>query len=132
MALHEMNPIEPSRYSEVVELLKFELSFLEEGGYGPSGERPYKSSSIFLDSPTCPNFHRICMHPCAECPLTYFVPLEHQSESVPCHRIQLNEAGETIRSIRRTANHEELEEAVKNWLRSTIQRLESLLMSSKT
>jgi hypothetical protein len=62
----------------------------------------------------------------------YFVPLEHRSAPVPCHRIPLNEGGETIKSIKQRGNQEELEEAVKNWLRSTIKRLEEMTTGERS
>jgi hypothetical protein len=55
-----------------------------------------------------------------------FVPLEHRSGPVPCHYIPLNAAAETIESIRQKGDQEQLEEAVKNWLRSNIERLEGM------
>jgi hypothetical protein len=36
----------------------------------------------------------------------------------------LNPAGETVDTMERQCNQHELEEAVKNWLRATIQRIE--------
>ena len=56
--------------------------------------------------------------------LTDFVPSEAQQEQIPCHFIPLNNMGETVDSMERHAHQLELEEALKNWLRSTIARLE--------
>jgi hypothetical protein len=50
-----------------------------------------------------------------------WVPERHKNESLPCHFIPLNPAGETVRSLE--GNQERLEEAVRKWLRDTIQRL---------
>ncbi|MBZ5570798.1 MAG: CRISPR-associated protein Cas4 [Acidobacteriia bacterium] len=110
---------------DILEVLKFELSFLEQGGYGRSVRTPWKPTSIFLDSPSCINFNDSERpHPCNECALTDFVPLKHQEEEVPCHHIPLNPQGETVYSMERQREQIELEEALKNWLRETIQRIE--------
>ena len=42
---------------DVLEVLKFELSFLEQGGYGRSVRTPWKATSVFQDSPSCLNFN---------------------------------------------------------------------------
>ena len=110
---------------DILEVLKFELSFLEQGGYGRSVRTPWKPTSLFQDSLTCLNF---CdpdrTHPCDECLLWDFVPPERRAESVPCHHIPLNQAGETVETIDRGDNQQDVEEAVGNWLRATIRRLE--------
>ena len=36
---------------DILEVLKFELSFLEQGGYGRSVRTPWKATSVFQDSP---------------------------------------------------------------------------------
>jgi hypothetical protein len=40
----------------LLEMLKFELRFLEEGGYGRSPRTPWKPTRTFQDSPSCLNF----------------------------------------------------------------------------
>jgi hypothetical protein len=110
---------------DVLEVLKFELNFLEQGGYGRSVRTPWKPTSVFLDSPSCINFNDPSSpHPCNECLLTDFVPLRCRDEKVPCHHIPLNAQGETVYTMERQREQIELEEAVKNWLRETIQRIE--------
>ena len=110
---------------DILEVLKFELNFLEQGGYGRSVRTPWKPTSIFQDSLSCINFNDPGRpHPCNECLLTDFVPDDAQAQSVPCHHIPLNHEGETVDSMERQYNQGELEEAVKNWLRGTIQRIE--------
>jgi hypothetical protein len=110
---------------DILEVLKFELNFLEQGGYGRSVRTPWKPTSVFQDSVTCINFNDPERpHPCSQCLLSDFVPADAQSESVPCHHIPLNPAGETVESMERQAHQVEMEEAVKNWLRATIQRIE--------
>jgi len=111
---------------DVLEVLKFELNFLEQGGYGRSVRTPWKPTSIFLDSPSCINFNDSGRpNPCSECLLTDLVPAKYQEEEIPCHHIPLNSQGETVYSMERQREQAELEEAVKNWLRSTIKRIEA-------
>jgi hypothetical protein len=110
---------------DILEVLKFELSFLEQGGYGRSVRTPWKPTSVFQDSLSCINFNDPERpHACNECLLYDMVPEQSAAEAVPCHFIPLNGQGETIDSMERQYNQLELEEAVKNWLRSTIKRLE--------
>jgi hypothetical protein len=110
---------------DILEVLKFELSFLEQGGYGRSVRTPWKPTSVFLDSPSCINFNDTERHPCAECLLTDFVPADAQSEQVPCHHIPLNSSGETVYSMERQNTQAETEEALRQWLRATIQHIET-------
>jgi hypothetical protein len=110
---------------DILEVLKFELNFLEQGGYGRSVRTPWKPTSVFLDSPSCINFNdSSAPHPCTECLLTDFVPLKNRDEKVPCHYIPLNAQGETVYTMERQREQTELEEALKSWLRATIQRIE--------
>ena len=110
---------------DILEVLKFELNFLEQGGYGRSVRTPWKPTSIFLDSPSCINFNDSGRpNPCSECLLTDLVPEKCREEEIPCHHIPLNNQGETVHSMERQREQLELEEAVKSWLRSTIQRIE--------
>jgi len=110
---------------DVLEVLKFELNFLEQGGYGRSVRTPWKPTSMFLDSPSCINFNDPARpNPCNECLLTDFVPLKCQEEEIPCHHIPLNPQGETVHSMERQREQMELEDALKQWLRATIQRIE--------
>jgi hypothetical protein len=111
---------------DVLEVLKFELSFLEQGGYGRSVRTPWKGPSALQDSPSCLNFNDPARpHPCSECLLTDFVPGDALEESIPCHFIPLNDMGETVDSLERHSDQPELEEALENWLRSTIACLEN-------
>ena len=115
----------PEDDRDLLEVLKFELSFLEHGGYGRSVRTPWKPTSIFEDSLTCLNFddpgHT---HPCDQCLLYAFVPENSRNETVPCHHIPLNHKGDSLASLDKGYNQLELEENLKNWLRNTIQRLE--------
>ncbi|MGC2193560.1 MAG: hypothetical protein WA628_02720 [Terriglobales bacterium] len=118
---------------DVLEVLKFELSFLEQGGYGRSVRTPWKATSIFQDSPSCLNFNDPARpHACNECLLSDLVPAEARQEDIPCHFIPLNNLGETLDSLERHAHQLEMEEALKTWLRSTIARLESERLQKQT
>ena len=110
---------------DLLEVLKFELNFLEQGGYGRSVRTPWKLTSAFQDSLTCLNFNDPeRTHPCSECFLSDMVPDNLKSEDVPCHHIALNPEGETIHTMERQRNQAEMEEAMKDWLRKEIDRLE--------
>jgi hypothetical protein len=111
---------------DILDVLKFELNFLEQGGYGRSVRTPWKPTSIFQDSLSCINFNDPERpHPCDECLLTDFVPATGEAQNVPCHHIPLNPDGETVDTMERQCNQGELEDAVKNWLRDTIKRIEA-------
>jgi hypothetical protein len=110
---------------DILEVLKFELEFLEQGGYGRSVRTPWKPTSIFQDSISCLNFgEKERVHPCAECLLINFVPERERDAEVPCHHIPLNTKGETVDTVNRYDHQQELEEKVKQWLRATIKKIE--------
>jgi hypothetical protein len=116
---------------QVLELLKFELKFVEDGGYGRSPRTPWRPSLIFEDSPSCLNLVDPARpHPCSECCLMKFVPGELRNENSPCRFIPLNKKGETIDYFYRCGTHLEMEEALVSWLRSQIARFEELLAES--
>jgi len=52
------------------------------------------------------------------------VPPERRAEKIPCRHIPFNVSGETLDSLYRYSDGNEIEENVGNWLRATIQRLE--------
>jgi len=110
---------------DVLEVLKFELNFLEQGGYGRSVHAPQKPTSAFQDSITCLNFgepHKL--HPCSECMLIDFVPDAYRNENVPCHHIPLTKNGETVADLESRDNQAKLEQAMIAWLRALIARIE--------
>ena len=109
----------------ILELLKNELSFIEEGGYDRSVHAPWMPKTTFQDSVTCINYgYPYRAHPCNECHLLEFVSPEHQGTEIPCHYIPLNEAGETIEDLETSDNQAKLEREVSEWLRSRIRELE--------
>jgi hypothetical protein len=110
---------------ELLDLFKFELKFLEDGGYGRSPRTPWLRQFVFEDSPTCPNFGDPARpQPCTECPLMSFVPSELRDQVSPCRLIPLTDKGETIDYFYRCGTQLELEEAVASWLRKQISQIE--------
>lgn len=110
---------------DILELLKAELDFVEQGGYGRSVRTPWKPTSVFQDSLTCLNFgYPYRAHPCHECFLDELVPPERRTEQVPCHHIPLAADGTTVEKIESEENQQKLEETVKTWLRAKIREIE--------
>jgi hypothetical protein len=110
---------------DLLEVLKFELEFLEKGGYGHSPREAWRPQYIFEDSPTCMNYDcKESPDPCSDCVLMQLVPPELRGEKIPCRHIPLNELGENLDSLYRFDEQHEVEEKVGNWLRATIARLE--------
>jgi hypothetical protein len=107
---------------DILEILKAELNFLEKGGYGLSVRTPWLQTVVFQDSLSCFCFpyheHE------DKCALMQFVPLERRAESLPCHYIPLNEAGDTIDTVERTRDLEESKELLKSWLQRKIVEIE--------
>ncbi len=113
----------PKDDRNLLDVLKFELEFLEQGGYGRLPREAWRPRFVFEDSPTCMNFNSKDREPCDECLLMQFVPRDARTEQTPCIHIPLSAAGDTIASLYRTGTQQELEEALGAWLRATIQRL---------
>ena len=66
---------------DVLELLKTELDFIEQGGYGRSVRTPWLPKSVFQDSTSCLNYgYPYRAHPCNECHLLEFVSPEPRTE----------------------------------------------------
>lgn len=109
---------------ELLEKLRFELAFVEDGGYGRSVRTPNKPTSPFQDSLTCLNFDDPARpHPCGECMLMQYVPESSKGEDVPCHHIPLDRESRTISTL----DAADADEALKQWLRAEIARLEGEL-----
>jgi len=110
---------------DLLEVLKFELDFLEKGGYGRSPREPWRPRYIFEDSPTCMNYDcKENPEPCSHCVLTQLVPADLRNEKIPCRHIPLNTLGENLDSLYRYDDQREVEESVGNWLRATIATIE--------
>jgi len=111
---------------ELLQMLKFELNFLENGGYERSVREPRKELSVFQDSPSCLNYALPARkHPCTECALMEFVPTDKKGESVPCHHIPLNERGDTLESLEGFGRDLRVQDAMREWLHATIAELEA-------
>ena len=109
----------------LLEVLKFELEFLEQGGYGRLPRESWRPRLVFEDSPTCMNFNSKDREPCSECLLMQFVPEEARKEQTPCVHIPLSITGETLENLYRTGTQQEIEAALGVWLRATILQIEA-------
>lgn len=115
---------------DLLEVLKAELQFLEEGGYGRPPREPWRPACVFEDSPSCINHaakqqstqHELA--PCRDCILIDLVPPEARAEKIPCRHIWLTASGETLDSLYRYGDEYEVEETVRNWLRQSVDLLE--------
>jgi hypothetical protein len=118
----------PTDKRNLLDVLKFELEFLEQGGYGRLPRESWRPRFVFEDSPTCMNFNSRDREPCSECLLMQFVPEDARKEQTPCIHIPLSLSGETLESLYRTGTQQEIEAALGAWLRATIHRLEAEAM----
>jgi hypothetical protein len=111
---------------DILEILKDELVFIEQGGYGRSVRTHWLPKSIFQDSLTCLNYgYPYRAHPCAECRLLDFVGQQDRSQTVPCHFIHLNDAGNTIEELELEGNEWQTIAKVKKWLQGKIGQIEA-------
>ncbi len=111
---------------EMIEQLKLEITIMERGGYNPSVHEPHREMRVFRDTVSCLNVDsEEKVHPCSECFLIEFVPPEFKnSNEDPCHKIPLNERGDTVESLEREGDKEKLHAAVLGWLKKTVAKLE--------
>ncbi len=110
-----------------IEALKLEIEFIEKGGYYPSVHDPHRQPRAFRDSIICLNLGLDeKREPCTSCFLTEFVP-PHLREGGGnlCHKIPLNDRGDTVESLEREGNTDKLQAAVLGWLKRTVARLET-------
>jgi hypothetical protein len=111
---------------DLIRLLEAELDFIEGGGYGSPAGEPTQNQPVFYHSLACINHWLVPGHESEchdDCILLDAVPEKYRSESLPCHFIPLNAAGDTVQSLEQRGDRTPLEDAVKEWLRTTIQRL---------
>lgn len=110
---------------KLLNALRSELQFLETGGYKHSSLTPWRAPFIFEGSPICVN-HGSAGHarPCSECLLLKFVPEDRKREASPCQFVPLTEAGESIHLFYRYGTEFQMEEALGNWLRKQISKIE--------
>jgi hypothetical protein len=113
---------------DVLVVLRHELDLLEKGWYwSPTlSGRGWSPNFIFEDSPTCVNYaSKENPRPCADCVLMQLVPPERRSERFPCRHIPLDASGQTLDSLYRQCDQQEVVEGtVSKWLRGAIERLE--------
>ncbi len=110
---------------DVLQILRYELNYLEQGGY-ERDRLSHGAESPFLGNLSCINFgDPMRPHACRECVLHQFVPQDKQAEEFPCHFIRLNASGETIAELMEKNDPHRLAFALENWLRTTIARLEA-------
>ena len=117
---------------DLLDVLKFELEFVEKGGYGRSPREPWRPQFIFEDSPTCMNYD--CKDgpgPCNDCVLMHWIPDERREEKAACRHIPLGPSDETLDALYRYGDQQEIEGAVATWLRATISQLESQRKSGR-
>jgi hypothetical protein len=111
---------------DVLETLKAELAFLERGGYRNRPRFPWRPSFIFEDSPTCINAQsKENPRPCTECLMIQFVPKDKKELVFPCRHIPLTPDGESVANFYESGTEEELEAALKTWLKNKIAELEA-------
>ena len=109
----------------LLDVLKKELEFTDNGGYRNAARAAWRPQFLFQDSPTCPNFEsNDHPTPCNQCVLSQLVSVEAASKRVPCRYLPLNEQGDTLDLLYRTATTEETEAEFINWLKTTIAKLE--------
>jgi hypothetical protein len=118
---------------QMIEQLKFEIQMIEKGGYYPSVRDPRHEPEIFRDSITCLNVGlEEKKHPCTNCFLSEFAPgdLRHSNEDL-CHRIPLNERGDTVDSLQAEGKGDKVQDAVLGWLKNTVAKLEQEVAASQ-
>jgi hypothetical protein len=150
----ERCPMAQNQQQALLNALKLELEFCEQGGYktlvgrfparasendpipmflvDESKREMRKERSVFQDSPSCLNYRLpVREHPCSECWLIDFVPAEKRGEAVPCHHIPLNERRDTVATLGGPGDAPDIQEALLDWLRRTIQQLEGAPAQSR-
>jgi hypothetical protein len=122
----------PKDDRDLLDVLKFELQVLERGGYGSSPREPWRQHLAFEDSPSCMNYDtKDHPEPCDECVLMQLVPPNQRGEKIPCRRIPLTKQGETLEDLYKYGTQQEIEDAMREWLRSTIQQIETLRVQAR-
>jgi hypothetical protein len=115
---------------DTLQLLRFELSYLEQGGYDRD-RALLGTKSPFRGTFACLNFgDPVQSHACRECLLFQFVPDGKKNEDFPCHHIPLSEAGETVAQLLAKNDPNGMVKALEYWLRVTIAKLEATLQRS--
>jgi hypothetical protein len=118
---------------EMIEQLKFEIEMMEKGGYYPSVREARREPEIFRESITCLNVGlEEKEHACTTCFLSEFAPPEvRNSNGDICHKIPLNEKGDTIESLKAADDPYKLQASVLAWLKKTVATLEQEVAAGK-
>jgi hypothetical protein len=118
---------------EMIQQLKFEIQMIEKGGYYPSVREARHAPEIFRDSITCLNVGlEEKEHACSSCFLSEFAPAEVRNSSGDiCHKIPLNEKGDTVESLKAEGDPYKLQATVLGWLKKTVAKLEQDLAASR-
>ncbi len=110
---------------DLLDVLKAELQFLEQGGYQHTARVPWRPQFLFQDSQTCLNFDPTHPQiPRSDCVLMQLLPENLRDKKIACPYIPLSGRGETIDSFYRSGTQEELDAAFSQWLKTTITRVE--------
>jgi hypothetical protein len=111
----------------MIEALKLEIEFIERGGYNPSVRDPHRQPRAFRDSITCLNLGlEERQYPCTSCFLSEFVPPgEYPGEATLCHKIPLNDRGDTVESLEGQGDSGKVVAAVLGWLKKTVAELKA-------
>jgi hypothetical protein len=110
---------------DLLELLKLELLFLENGYYERLATVSGHPGILLRNSPTCLNFNDPERpHPCSACGLMRFVPLTKRQDAIPCHQIPLTESGETLFYLYVCGGQKDREAKLAEWLRAKIRCVE--------
>jgi len=120
---------------ELIRLLEAELDLVEGGGYQPPAGKPGEEKPMFYHGLACINHWFVPDHESEchdDCVLLDWVPDKDKKADLPCHMIQLNDAGDTVKALQEKGDRERMEEEVKKWLRSTIANLKKELESAGT
>jgi len=119
--------------NEMIQQLKFEIEMIEKGGYYPSVREARRAPEIFRDSITCLNVGlEEKEHTCSSCFLSEFAPAEvRNSNDDICHKIPLNEKGDTVESLKTEGDPYNVQAAVLSWLKKTVAKLEQEVPASK-
>jgi hypothetical protein len=118
---------------EMIKQLKCEIDMIEKGGYSPSVRDPRHAPEIFRESITCLNVGlEEKAHPCSSCFLSQFAPSEVlDSTDDVCHRIPLNDKGDTVKSLKAEGDPIKLQANVLAWLKNTVAKLEQEVAAGK-
>jgi hypothetical protein len=108
---------------DVLEILRYELNFLEQGGCGQVRKKG-RLPSPFRDTQICLNYcDPLRPHACRNCFLYDLVPEAARTEDIPCHHIPLDPAGRRMIDFLKAGDMAGLERVLKIWLRRTIEEL---------